>query len=429
MRPLPALAALLLPCLLASLPGAAATAKEEPSTPRLERTSVLGGGGGEPFEAAGSGGALLVGVRTTTIVWAGHEIVRSIQPLYLGDGEATPGPVFGHPNGEVLETVAKPGYAVGGLLLRWGQRVDAVRLLFLRIGKGQLCPYDGYSSPWIGGEGGHTEFLLGGGRGIAGVLGRAGADLDALGLLERPFSEDHVALTFSGRIDGSEKIVIDAKEARWQNVFWGTSGGTFALGGIPWTPRKTPVLANHGRTAYLPGMVDFSTARLVKTRGRDAVTIEPDATSVTVRIADNPNGAGLYEFTIVFERWHPPAQLSVHARIDGSDEIVITKEKATWHHVLWGWPSGNVFLNDVAWDPRREPEIRNDATSRYLPQDVDFRTAQVLAHRGRDLAAVEVHEDRLLIHFVDTPIGSDEYEVVIAFGRHEPFARGAEEGP
>ncbi len=395
-----------------------AGAGEAPPAPALQATTLFGGGGGSPFEARGPGGALLVGVRTTTIVWAGHEVVRSLEPAFLVDGKPAWGPVFGQPNGAVRETLAKPGYAVGEMVVRVGHRVDGFQLVFYRIEGDDLIPYDGYGSPWIGGEGGSPRRFvgLGGARPVAGIFGRSGADLDAIGLLQPPLGNEPVCLTFSGSIDGSERIVIGAKEARWQNVFWGTSRSTVWLGGVAWTPSESPVLPNRGATAYLPAAVDFSTAKLVEKRGRDTVVVEPTASDVTVRIADSPNGSGLYEFTIAFERVHAFAQLSLHATIDGSDEITITAEKATWHHLHWGGPGPEVFLNDVAWDPARTPEISNEGPTRYLPPDVDFRQAHVVGCRGRDLAAVELAADHLTIHFVDTPIGSDVYEVVIAFG-------------
>lgn len=393
-----------------------------PPAARLRATPILGGGGGTPFEARGPGGAPLVGLRHTTIVWAGHRIIRSLQPLFLVDGEIRGGEVLGRPNGEPRETLAKPGYAVGGLLVRAGHRVDGFALVFLRTAGDRLDRSDVHTGPWIGGRGGGEERILGAsGRVVAGICGRHGADLDALGLLvrapiTRPSEDRLVRLTFSGRIDGSERIVIGAEEARWENVYWGTSKTTVRLGGVSWTPRENPVLLNRGATAYLSVPVDFSTARLVKTNGRDVVTLSAGPTSVTVRIADNPNGTDLYEFSVLLERSHRFAELSIRATIDGSDEILVTAEKATWRHRHWGWPRGEVLLNDTPWDPQRKREIPNEGSTRYLPEGVDFASARVVHTRGRDVAAVEIAADRLIVRFVDTPVGARVYEVVIRFG-------------
>lgn len=308
----------------------------------LRRTEIVGGGGGKGFEDRCPASGHLVGLRHTTIGWAGHRILRSIQPLYLANGEIREGPVHGRRNGRPAEVRAKPGYAVGGLLVRSGHRVDGFALVFLRIDGDRLDPADSYIGPWSGGRGGGAERLLGGsGLLIAGICGREGADVDAIGLVERapssPAAGGHlVRLTFEGRIDGSEQIVINSKEARWENVFWGTSKTSVRLNGVTWDPRKSTVLANRGETEFLPVTVDFSTARLEKTRGRDAVVLLPERGSVTVRIADNPNGTDLYEFSILFEPTGPPAELCIRATVDGSDEILVTAEKATWRHRHWG---------------------------------------------------------------------------------------------
>lgn len=414
---------LLLAGLLAILGARTGAAGPDPALPGAtpRATPLHGGGGGSPFEAGGPQGAPLVGLRHTTIVWAGHRIVRSLEPLFLVDGEIRGGPVVGRPNGPEQETRARPGYAVGALLVRAGHRVDGFRVVFMRVAGHELDPSDVYTSPWIGGPGGGAEQLLGGsGRLVVGIRGRHGADVDALGLLEQapPAApeEPPVRLTFSGRIDGSEKIVIGAEAARWENLHWGTSRTTVHLGGVAWTPSENPVLSNRGPTAYLPVDVDFTTARLVKTHGRDVVALITGPTSVTVRIADGPNGTDLYEFSVVLERARRYAELSIRATIDGSDEILVTSEKATWRHRHWGWPRGEVLLNDTPWDPRRRPELPNAGETRFLPEGVDFATARVVRVVGRDLAAVETAADRLIVRFADTPVGTDVYEVVIRFG-------------
>jgi hypothetical protein len=362
-----------------------------------------------------------VGLSHTTIVWAGHRIVRSLQPLFLVDGEVRGGAVLGRPNGPVQTTLARPGYAVGALRVRGGHRVDGFAVVFMRVAGDGLDPSDVTTSPWVGGTGGGAEQLLGGsGHVVEGLCGRHGADLDALGLLERvpppaPKAAP-VRLTFSGRIDGSERIVVGAEAARWENVHWGTSRTTVHLGGVAWSPREQPVLPNAGDTTYLPVDVDFSTARLVKTAGRDVVALHAGPTSVTVQVADGPNGTDLYEFSLLFEPLPPYAELSLRATIDGSDEILVTAEKATWRHRHWGWPQGDVLLNDGTWDPRRSREVLNQGVTRYLPDGVDFATARVVRATGRDLAAVEIEEDRLTVRFADTPVGAAVYEVVIRFG-------------
>lgn len=388
----------------------------------FRRTVLFGGGGGGEFEDRGGNGCFLVGLRHTTINWSGHAILRSIQPLYLVDHRRVEGKVHGLRNGRPVESVAKPGYAVGGLLVRSGHRIDGYAVVFMRIAGNRLDPEDFYVGAWQGGRGGGGERLLGGhGLAIAGICGRKGADIDALGLVERAPAPSatgprQVRLTFSGRVDGSERIVIDAKQARWENVFWGVSRTTVKLGGVTWTPRTCPVLPNSGKTRFLSEPVDFSTARLVKTQGRDTVAIFPAKDSVTIRVSDNPNGTGMYEFSILLRPVGVRGELFIRATIDGSNEMRIDGTKATWRDLHWGGPRGEVLVNDTLWDTRKVPAIANSGKTRYLPDGIEFSTARVVSVKGRDLASLEAEEDHIVIRFADSPIGGDVYELLVRFG-------------
>ena len=253
------LPALLLLGLLTALGAAAARAGTDatPSRNGLRATRILGGGGGSPFEVRGPRGALLVGLRHTTIVWAGHRIVRSLQPLFLVDGEVRGGAVLGRPNGPVQTTLARPGYAVGALLVRAGHRVDGFAVVFMRVAGDGLDPSDVTTSPWVGGTGGGAEQLLGGsGRVVEGLCGRHGADLDALGLLERvpppaPKAAP-VRLTFSGRIDGSERIVIGAEAARWRTSTGGPRGRRCTSAVSPGVRASSPSCPTRGTRRTSP---------------------------------------------------------------------------------------------------------------------------------------------------------------------------------
>ena len=87
---------------------------------------------------------------------------------------------------EVARILAKEGYAVGGMLVRFGQTVDAVRIVFMRITGDRLDKTDHYLSPWIGGDFGLGPELIGGdGRPVVGVYGRQGNTVDAIGVVQR----------------------------------------------------------------------------------------------------------------------------------------------------------------------------------------------------------------------------------------------------
>jgi hypothetical protein len=108
-------------------------------------------------------------------------------------------------------------------------------------------------------------------------------------------------LVFDGPIDGSDRVVITAKEARWENVFWGTWRETVTLNGVPWTPRKDPVLPNSGATRFLPPGVDLTRARLVERSGRDHASIEVEGGRLVLRFVDSPNGIDRYRVVVAFD--------------------------------------------------------------------------------------------------------------------------------
>ena len=92
-----------------------------PQQDRLDRTLTVGGSSRpNPFEHNPSGGsAILIGLRVIT-----HEgkYVKSVQPLYLLEGEAIQGQVYGHgdPKSAPVELRAKEGYAVGAIHAKAG---------------------------------------------------------------------------------------------------------------------------------------------------------------------------------------------------------------------------------------------------------------------------------------------------------------------
>jgi hypothetical protein len=152
---------------------------------RLFRTGLRGGGGGGGFEELFPEEAVLIGFRYSTTVWSGHRIVRALQPLFDGPKGEASGAWHGKPGGKPSEVRAKKGYAVGGVIVRSGQRVDGMAVVFLRRRRGRLDPRDYYISEWFGGKGGGEALLGANGDPVVGLRGRSGADLDAIGLILR----------------------------------------------------------------------------------------------------------------------------------------------------------------------------------------------------------------------------------------------------
>ncbi len=253
---------------------------------------------------------------------------------------------------------------------------------------------------------------------VALLLLAFGLSVEAQGGDQLGGAERHtIGLTITGRFDGSDRIRIDREGARWENVHWGLGRSEVRLNGVRWRPRVSKTLVNEGQTRFLHAPVDFSTARLADGwRGRDTVAVFPGEDAVVIHVADNPNGAGDYTFTVTFEAVSPSALLFLRGPIDGTDEIRIDAHGASWRNLHWGKPHGRVYLNSTPWEPRKHPYLRNRGSSRFLPDGVDFRSARVLHTSGRDLVTVRTAPDHVIVRVADTPVGASVYEILLQFG-------------
>ncbi len=135
------------------------------------------------FRDVGPAGSVLVGVEVSYIERFGGPKVRSAQPIYrVGDGLYR-GLVHGEVVGPVTTVIAKPGYAVGGLVTHAGLTVDGFRMVFMKVNGDRLDPDDSYNSPWIGDEkGGNPGDVASKGGLVVGLQGRSGKEVNALGL-------------------------------------------------------------------------------------------------------------------------------------------------------------------------------------------------------------------------------------------------------
>lgn len=140
---------------------------------------LVGGSGGESFEDAPAGGEL-VGLRVTTTGYNGRTVIGSVQGIFRADGAEVVGQRHGQLRAGSPELRAPEGWRVAGLVAAGGDRLDGFQLVYV--------PRDGSDrrvrmSEWIGSH--RERELLIGGRGvvITGIRGRAGADVDALGLV------------------------------------------------------------------------------------------------------------------------------------------------------------------------------------------------------------------------------------------------------
>ena len=151
-----------------------------------KNTDLVGGSGGGPFEETAPSPGPLIGLKVTFIGTPSY--MRSIQAIYLVKGARVEGKIYGEPSLPVKEVVAKPGYAVGGLVSGGAEgmaRGKAFKVVFMRIAGTGLDPADSYQSPWQGEKGSGAEVKLGGdGSYIIGIQGRCASDIDAFGLVQ-----------------------------------------------------------------------------------------------------------------------------------------------------------------------------------------------------------------------------------------------------
>jgi hypothetical protein len=144
----------------------------------------VGGSGGEDFEDLPADGHLLIGFKVTLDVHGDRRIIRSLQPMFVGEHGMVEGQVQGEPIGRPRTIEAKPGYAVGAVAAVGRDRVNALQIVFMRIQGAHLDPDDFYKSEKIGEPTMLlTETLAGDGEFVVGIFGKSGADVDNLGLV------------------------------------------------------------------------------------------------------------------------------------------------------------------------------------------------------------------------------------------------------
>ena len=230
---------------------------------------------------------------------------------------------------------------------------------------------------------------------------------------------------FKGMVDGSDRIVITREGALWEHAHWGWPEGAVTVNGTQWNPQQKNYLTTAGAAKLLPDSFSLEAVDLERIKGRDVVALERTNNALIVYLNDTPVGAGEYEFKIHFHpsrtkpaaaRASTAATLKIAAEIDGSDCLRITATEATWDHKHWNGPAG-VRLNEVPWSVQQTNVLPNAGTNLFLPSGVDFSTARIVSRKGRDLATLWAEEDGLWVWFADSPNGSDQYELEIAFGQ------------
>ncbi len=136
---------------------------------------------GTRFNDRAPSGGILIGLRIGVDEQLGH--ILNIRPIFQVANRCTYGDIHGPTGGQPQEIVAKPGFAIGGLLITTTIPIHSVQAIFLRINNlGQLDPEDRYDSNIVGREGGRKRRIFAEGRPIAEVSGWTRDKLQAIGL-------------------------------------------------------------------------------------------------------------------------------------------------------------------------------------------------------------------------------------------------------
>ena len=149
-----------------------------------EPSNVVGGDGGGRFDDATRGPGLLIGVRYSIAGSGPTAVIGSIKPMFRTPHGEVLGPIHRGRSRGAVDLIARPGYAVGGVRAAGTNRLETLRLIFMKVNGPGLDPADSYLSEPIGGSARAVEETIHwGGVPAIGIHGREGADIDALGLL------------------------------------------------------------------------------------------------------------------------------------------------------------------------------------------------------------------------------------------------------
>jgi hypothetical protein len=143
---------------------------------------IQGGGKDPEFKDAAPKDGVLVGVEVGLGQVFNSDIVKAVRPVYRVGEKESLGIQYGTPSGDAVKVIAKPGYAVGSLMVKSGLTVDGFSIKFMKLTDGKLDPKDSYESEWIGGKGGGGPVKIGDGTLVVGLLGRTNGAKDVTGL-------------------------------------------------------------------------------------------------------------------------------------------------------------------------------------------------------------------------------------------------------
>jgi hypothetical protein len=143
-----------------------------------------------PASEVARDGGLLVGFEFGLGKLGQAEVIFAVRPVYRTPAREWSDSEYGAFSGRdsrVVRTrrvIARPGYAVGGLILSQGDYVTGASLIFMEVGPQALNPDSSYTSDWVGDrQGGAVDTYTGKGAPVIGVFAaRRDNQLRALGL-------------------------------------------------------------------------------------------------------------------------------------------------------------------------------------------------------------------------------------------------------
>jgi hypothetical protein len=124
----------------------------------------------ESFDDRAPEGGLLVGARVI-IGDSFGESVSAIEPVFQVGDEYKSSGVRGKSEGDAHVLLAPDGHAVGGVQIRAGAVMDAIRLVYMPLKGRQLDVEKVQHSDWVGGDGGSEQEIIGDGSLVVGFGG------------------------------------------------------------------------------------------------------------------------------------------------------------------------------------------------------------------------------------------------------------------
>ena len=148
-------------------------------------TEVVGNPVGSRFESVRAERGLLVGLRYS--IDRDDDEIASLKPMFQTPYGGELGSDHRGRNRGASDIVARPGYAVGGLVVKADRRIHGFRVIFMRVNGLRLQETDRYESPWIGGEADIDAKTLGDtGDPVVGFFGTAESKIYSIGLALKP---------------------------------------------------------------------------------------------------------------------------------------------------------------------------------------------------------------------------------------------------